>query len=131
MTVFESDITISQPVEKVYSFLSDLNNHKILMPDNIDNWVSSKDTAAFNIKNISKMNLEVASRTKNLEIIIIPVEKTLFNLQLKWNLASDDVGTTVTYTITAELNMMMKVLASAQLQKLADSETQNLLQAFA
>ena len=131
MTVLESNITISKPIEKVYSFLADLNNHKLLMPDDIEDWTSTSDTATFDIKNMAKISLVVSGRTENVEIIVIAVDNPPFNLELKWNLAEKGTQTAVMYTITAALNMMLKMMASGPLQQLADSETQNLYKVLA
>ncbi|HEY0899586.1 MAG TPA: SRPBCC family protein, partial [Sphingobacteriaceae bacterium] len=45
MTVFESKTVIAKPVADVYSFLSDINNHEQLMPENVSNWSSTHDEA--------------------------------------------------------------------------------------
>ena len=130
MTIFESNAIINEPAPKVYTFLADMNNHKLLMPEEVENWSSTYNTADFNIKNISKISLEVQGRTENLEILIAATQKPPFNLQLKWNLVADGTNTDIILTITADLNMMMRILASKSLQKLADTEIQNLLNAF-
>lgn len=127
MTIFESKVTINQPVNKIYTFLADLNNHQVLMPDNIQEWTSTYDTAKFSIPNMTKLSLQVETREENREIKIVPAEKPPFNLELKWVLNEDDNNTNVTLIISAELNMMMKMLASGPLQKLADHETQTLV----
>jgi carbon monoxide dehydrogenase subunit G len=125
MTTFQSKITIQKPVSEVYNFLADLNNHQQLMPDNIYNWSSTRDTANFTIKNMAKLGVKVAKRTENAEIVIIP-EDAPFDLEMKWELSSSSTGTDVVYTVTADLNMMMKMLASGPLQKLVDQQTQSL-----
>ncbi len=127
MTIFESKVTINQPVNKIYTFLADLNNHQVLMPDNIQQWTSTYDAANFSIPNMAKLSLKVESREENREIRIIPAEKPPFDLELKWVLNEDADNTNVTLIISAELNMMMKMLASGPLQKLADHETQTLV----
>lgn len=127
MTTFTSKTTINKSPADVYSFLSDLNNHQQLMPENIYNWSSSTDEARFTIQNMAKLALKVSSRKQNEEIIIVPSEDAPFPVELKWNLADAGNGTTdATYTISAELNMMMKMLASGPLQKLADHQTTKL-----
>jgi carbon monoxide dehydrogenase subunit G len=126
MKSFESKITIKHPVNQVYSFLADLNNHRQLMPDNIEDWVSSYDEASFGIKNMAKLSLKVASRVENREIRIIPSAKPPFDLELTWTLTGDNTQTDALFVIKADLNMMMKMLASGPLQKLADEETRNL-----
>jgi len=127
MTVIESIVTLNASAASVYNFLTDLNNHQQLMPENVISWTSTKDEARFNIQNMAKLALQVASRNPN-EIIINAVEAPPFPLQLKWEIKEAGTQTQVGFTISAEMNMMMKMLASKQLQKLADYETERLQQ---
>lgn len=127
MTIIESKITVNEPVSQVYKFLSDLNNHEQLMPENIYNWSSTEDEAKFTIQNMAKLALKVSSRKKDEEVIAIPSEEAPFALELKWSVSDKGDGKTeALYTISAELNMMMKMLASGPLQKLADHQTKAL-----
>ncbi|HWZ04750.1 MAG TPA: SRPBCC family protein [Mucilaginibacter sp.] len=126
MKVFESRISINRPAHEVYSFLADLNNHKQLMPENIMDWVSTADTAQFNVQNMAKLSLKVGSRVPDKEIKIIPAEKPPFDLELKWKLSSVNNNTDVVFSISADLNMMLKMVASGPLQKLTDHQTQTL-----
>lgn len=126
MTTFQSKITIDRPVSQVYNFLADMNNHQQLMPDSITEWSSTVDEASFNIQNMVKLSLKVDSRTPDKEIKIIPATKPPFDMSLSWALSGDEGETTVTYTISADLNMMMKMMASGPLQKLTDHETYTL-----
>ena len=125
MTVIESKVILNAPVASVYQFLADLNNHQQLMPENVVGWTATQDEARFNIQNMAKLVLQVASRNPN-EILINAVETPPFPLQLKWQLQEAGTQTHVFYTISADLHMMMKMLASSPLQKLADHETQKL-----
>ena len=126
MTKFESKITINRPIAEVYNFLADLNNHQQLMPENIYNWSSTRDTASFTIQNMAKLGVKIASRTENATVIIIPSDAAPFDLEMKWELYSVANGTDVLYAVSADLNMMMKMLASGPLQKLVDHQTQSL-----
>ncbi|MDN5287185.1 MAG: hypothetical protein JWR38_3459 [Mucilaginibacter sp.] len=126
MTTFTSNTSINKPLQEVYSFLADFNNHQKLMPDNIQEWVSTTDEASFSIQNMAKLSLKVESRTVDQEIIIVPAAKPPFDLELKWSLSFDNDHTDVLFTINADLSMMMKMLASGPLQKLTDHETQSL-----
>jgi hypothetical protein len=120
MTVFESKTLINKSVSEVYQFLEDLNNHQVLMPENIYNWSSTKDEARFTIQNMAKLALKVESRVPNQKITIIPAEEAPIALNLQWDLLEINNQTQATLTISAELNMMMKMLASGPLQKLTD-----------
>src|ERR1700744_2787192 len=118
MTLFESKVSINRPVNEVYQFLADMNNHQQLMPDNIHDWSSTVDEARFNIQNMATLAIRIENRISNSEIRIIPFEKPPFDLELKWVLNLTDNVTDVAFSITADLNMMMKMLASGPLQKL-------------
>lgn len=127
MTVIESTTEVNLPVEKVYAFLSDMNNHQQLMPENIYNWSSTEDEASFTIQNMAKLAIKISNRIENQEITAIPTEKAPFDLELKWTVADNGKGgTTAAHIISADLNMMMKMLAAGPLQKLADHQTSRL-----
>ncbi|WP_304067215.1 SRPBCC family protein [Pedobacter glucosidilyticus] len=126
MTIFESKTTLTKSFAEVYQFLEDLNNHQLLMPENIYNWSSTRDEARFTIQNMAKLALKVEERIVNEKITITPAEEAPIVLNLVWSLSEIDHQTQATLTISAELNMMMKMLASGPLQKLADFQTQAL-----
>ena len=127
MTKIQSKTTVNKPIAEVYSFLADMNNHQQLMPENIYNWSSTTDEARFTIQNMAKLALKVSSRINNQEIIIVPSEEAPFPVELKWILSDLGNNTTMaSHTISAELNMVMKMIASGPLQKLADHQTSQL-----
>ncbi|MDB5154356.1 MAG: hypothetical protein JWR54_3107 [Mucilaginibacter sp.] len=130
MTIFESKVILNKPVNEIYQFLSDMNNHQCLMPENILDWASTVDEARFNIQNMASLALKIERRVENSEIRIIPFEKAPFDLELKWLLTAVDNTTDVKFIIAADMNMMMKMLASGPLQKLANHETQTLTEVF-
>ncbi|WP_343534185.1 SRPBCC family protein [Pedobacter sp.] len=127
MTIIESNAEINLPVAQVYQFLADLNNHQQLMPENIYNWSSTADTASFTIQNMAKLAIHISERVENEKLVAIPTEKPPFDLSLQWTVTDNGNGTTsAKHIISADLNMMMKMLASGPLQKLADYQTKKL-----
>ncbi|MES2426502.1 MAG: SRPBCC family protein [Bacteroidota bacterium] len=126
MATFESKININNSLTAVYQFLSDFNNHQQLMPDNVQNWSSSFNEASFGIQNMVHLSLKVNKRVEDKTIEIIAVNNPPFSVQLVWELAASGDTTDVTFTINAELNVMMKLVASAPLQKLTEHETKSL-----
>lgn len=127
MTTIQSNATLNKSVEEVYAFLTDLNNHEQLMPENIYNWSSTADEARFTIQNMAKLALKVDQRVANESIVLIPSEKAPFDLSLSWKLtALSATQTKADFVIEADLNMMMKMLASGPLQKLADHQVAQL-----
>ncbi len=127
MTIIESAVDIKLPIDQVYLFLENLNNHQQLMPENIYNWSSTPDEASFTIQNMAKLALKISSRTPNSEVIAVPTEKPPFDVELKWTVEPNNSGgTTAKHIISADLNMMMKMIAAGPLQKLADHQTKML-----
>lgn len=126
MTTFKSTIHLPLPVERVYEFLADFNNHEQLQPENIYNWSSTRDEANFTIKNMAKLSLKVVERVENSSIRFEPGSEAPFEVSLNWLLKPIDAGTEVTLQLDAELNMMMKMMASGPLQKLIDHQINKL-----
>jgi len=128
MTTFEAKATINKPAAEVFAFLADMNNHEQLMPDNVNSWSSTADEARFTIQNMGNLSLKIANRLQDtLSIIIVPAAQTPFGLDLRWAVTQiSDHSSQAVLTISAELNMMMKMLASAPLQKLADHQVKQL-----
>jgi|SRR5690554_7197474 len=126
MTTFISTIHLPLPVERVYKFLEDCNNHEQLQPENIYNWSSTRDEAHFTIKNMAKLSLKVVERVENASIRFEPGTEAPFEVSLTWLLEPVDAGTKVTLQLDAELNMMMKMMASGPLQKLMDHQINKL-----
>ncbi len=128
MTIFESKAIINKSVSEVYTFLSDMNNHQKLMPDTISGWSSSTDEAQFIIQNMGNLSLKIADKNINNSIMIIPAQQAPFNIELKWVLIETDINMTeALLTVSAELNMMMKMLVSGPLQKLVNYQTEKLV----
>ena len=127
MTIFESTAIIDKPLSEVYTFLADLNNHQKLMPENVYNWSSTKDEARFTIQNMAKLALKVSDRVENSSILVVPAEEAPFPVELKWTVSDHgDATTQAVLTISADLNIMMKMLAAGPLQKLTDYQTDRL-----
>lgn len=127
MTTFQNNVVINKPITEVYIFLSDLNNHQQLMPENITNWSSSEDEASFEIKGMAKLALKVDQRIENNVVVCVPSEKAPFQVKLTWKV--DQVSTNqtqATFIIDAELNMMLKMVASGPLKKLVDHQVNKL-----
>ena len=127
MTTFEKTVTINKPVQEVYDFLKNLEHHEQLMPDNIQDWKATVDEASFAIKNMARLSIKVNERIENTQITAIPNDKAPFDINLNWKLSrlSDDT-TTASFVINADLNMMLKMIASTPLQKLVDFQVNKL-----
>ena len=127
MTVIQNNVAINKPINEVYNFLNDLNNHEQLMPENIYNWSSTAEEARFTIKNMAKLALKISQRVENKEIVCVPSEEAPFEVKLVWKVEEiSATETNATFIIEAQLNMMMKMMASGPLQKLVDHQVSKL-----
>lgn len=127
MTVFESKTSINKPVADVFAFLKDFNNHQQLMPDSISEWVSTTNEASFAIKNMSRLSLKISNRIPNSSVIIVPASEVPFNIEMRWVVTSlGEDSTEAILTVSAELNMMMKMMASGPLKKITDFQVAEL-----
>ena len=88
MATFESKKVINASPEIVYNFLSDFNNHQQLMPDSIQNWASTFNTAGFSIQNMVQLSLKIDERLENKTINIIAIDNPPFSIQLNCRLRS-------------------------------------------
>lgn len=132
MTIIQGDIVLARPSEEVYAFLADCNNHEQLMPENVYDWSSTVDEARFTIKNMAKLALRIVERIPKTQIVFEPAEKAPFDVRMKWAVESLESGTSrATLVIEADLNMMLKMVASGPLQKLVDHQVQRLGAVFA
>lgn len=97
------------------------------MPDNIYNWTSTADEAQFTIKNMAKLALKISQRVENKELVCVPTNEAPFEVSLRWQVEEAGEGQTkATFIIEAQLNMMMKMMASGPLQKLVDHQVSRL-----
>lgn len=127
MAVFQKETEINKSVTCVFDFLSNLNNHEQLMPDNVYNWSSTENEANMTIKNMAKLSLIIAKSETDEYIEILPTNELPFSIKLSWTIKkiSEEVSN-VRFCIDADLNMMMKLVASGPLQKLVDYQVQKL-----
>lgn len=64
-------INCQQPAEKLYTFLTDFNNFKTLMPAQVSNWQSTEDTCTFTINNMATVGMKIESKFPHNKIHII------------------------------------------------------------
>ncbi|MDR2927016.1 MAG: hypothetical protein LBV41_02255 [Cytophagaceae bacterium] len=123
MTQFESSVkAIPHPVSVIFNFLSDFDHFESLLPnDKVSNWKSAGDTCSFSVSGIGEIGLKIVEREfpKTIKYgadVQTPVNFFLW-VQLK-EVSEND--TRLKVTLRAELNMMMKMVASAPLKKFVD-----------
>ena len=117
MTRIESDqVTLEQNQQKVFEFLSDFNNFGKLMPEQVTDWVSDRDTCSFNIKGMASLGMAMESRTPNSQIKIRKNGKAPFDFFLTCEIG--DAGnqkSTLKLFFDADLNPFLKMMAEKPL----------------
>ena len=113
MTRIESDKTaINKSPKEIFEFLSDFNNFKKLMPEQVTNWESTEDECSFTIAGIATLGMKMAEKKPNDYIKVVrngnaPFDFTLECL-LKENKSSESE---VQLAFNADLNPVLKMMA--------------------
>lgn len=127
MTSIESEhVSVNAPINEVFTFLLDINNHEKLMPEQIVNWQSTDTTCSFTIKGTADLALKQGDITDNKRIQLIPNGKAPFELDLVWTLMEEGNATKAQLVLNAELNMFLKMVAVKPLQNFLNLQAENL-----
>jgi carbon monoxide dehydrogenase subunit G len=123
-TKIESKIgKIQSSPERVYNFLSDFNNFNKLIPqDKVKNWKATEGTCHFTVDGLGEAGLRIVEKEPYSLIKITGEEGSKFNfffwIQIK---EAEPNETRIRLTIKADLNPMLKMMASKPLQNFVDS----------
>lgn len=117
MTTFNSEqVNIARNNRLIFDFLSDFNNFESLMPPQVSDWSSDSEHCSFNIQNMATLGMRYESKTPFNRIKIVSEGKSPFNFDLQCFLEpSENDSTNVELQLNAELNMMLKMMASKPL----------------
>jgi carbon monoxide dehydrogenase subunit G len=117
MTIIESGIeTVNSSADKVYSFLVDCNNHKKLMPEQVEKWQSTATTCQFTIKGTADLSLRIKETQENKAIVLEPYEKIPFPFTLSWKIEANGESSNVQAVLEADMNMFIKMVAAKPLE---------------
>ncbi len=120
MTTFESDIKKAlHNEEKIFSFISNFNNFKDLIPqDKVKDWESTEDTCRFKVEGIGEAGLKIVDKEPFKTVKYSTDGKVPFNFYLWVQLKQvAEKDTRIKLTIKADLNPMMKMMVSKHVKK--------------
>lgn len=123
MVKLESHIVeVKNSNQKVFTFLSNMNNFEQLMPEQVINWNSTETNCSFTIKGMTDLSLSISEKIPYSKIVIIPGDKApfMFNLICLINENSTN-NSTVQIVFQAELSTMMEMLAKNPLQNFVNA----------
>ncbi len=116
MTKLESDkITINKTAKEVFDFLSDFNNFQKLMPEQVVDWKSTSDECSFTIKGMASLGMKIVDKIPNSLIKVVKNGSAPFDFTLTCLIADLQNQCSVQLAFDAELNPMMKMMASKPL----------------
>ncbi len=123
LSKFESRVgKINGDSQAVYAFLNDMRNFKQFLPEGkVNNWLAEKDSCSFEVSPVGKASLKIieAEPYKFVKYEGRGLNNTNFYLWVQLKQLSD-VDTRVKITIKADLNPMLKMMASGPLKDFLD-----------
>jgi carbon monoxide dehydrogenase subunit G len=119
LTVIESDkVEVNGSAEKVFNFLSDMNNHERLMPSQVSGWESTADECSYTLNGMAKIGMKVSEKTPNSKIIIGSHGKVPFEFKLTTLITEAGADKcTAQMIFEADLNPMMKMMVAGPMGK--------------
>lgn len=127
MTTFTQQRSIPRKDTDVYDFLQNLKNHEQLMPEGGYSWTITEDEVKLEIKNLTSLTLRLDKKEPSKLVSIRTVEGAFVPVVIRWEIeAQAEELSLVTLQIEAQLNMMMKMVASPVLNKLVEHQIEKL-----
>jgi len=118
MTDFKSELkNIKADDRQIFNFLCDFNNFEKLMPEQVIHWKSTQDSCSFTIKGMADLAMKIDKREEFQLVSYVSEGKSPFSFQLNFFISKQDAGSsTVSSVLQANLNPMIKMMASRPLQ---------------
>ncbi len=119
MALIESEIvSVNASVEKVFDFLKDINNFRLLLPeDKLESWEANETDCFFSIKGLPSIRLCLEATVANSSVILVTVDKKPLDMQLTFNL-QDNIKKTcdLQVVIDVEINNFMLSMVQKPLE---------------
>lgn len=118
MTVIESDkVDVQKSPEKVFAFMSDLNNYEKLMPPQVTNWSSTEDECTFTLNGMTTLGMKITERIPNSKVIIASHGKVPFDFGMFVTIDENGEASVGQIKFEAQLNPMMKMMVVGPMGK--------------
>jgi len=117
MTRIESEKQeIANSAEKLFTYLSNFNNFKSLMPPQVTNWTSTEDECSFVINGMATIGMRIVEKAPHSKIRINSNGKVPFDFTLNVILNESSPNKTIGQLVfEAELNPMLKMMVEKPL----------------
>lgn len=116
MTRIESDsVTVAKTSREVYDFLSDFNNFRKLMPEQVTNWNSTSEECSFTINGMATLGMRIIEKTPHTMIKAVKHGSAPFDFTLTCVIEDKGPECSVRLVFDADLNPMLKMMAQTPL----------------
>lgn len=118
MTTIETEKKISpNSAERLFNFLTDMNNFERLMPaDRIEKWSATQDQCEFTIKGMTRIGLKIVSSEEYSKLVIESFGKVPFSFNLNISLVEQAANETeVSMIFNGDINPFMKMMVEKPL----------------
>jgi carbon monoxide dehydrogenase subunit G len=117
MASYKSDkINIQKSPEEIYNFLSDFNNFEKLMPEQVTNWKATNESCSFTIQGMADLAMKMGENTEFSKITYVSDGNKPFAFNLNTHIISNSENSETQIILNADLNPMLKMMASRPLQ---------------
>ena len=122
MTRIESkQVEVSKPATDLYAFLQDMNNFKLLLPqDKISDWQSDGTSCSFKVAGAATIGLMLDGGTPPNLIKLKATDRSPFPFTLDVHLVEENGKTKAYQVFEAELNTFIKMMVEKPLKNLFD-----------
>src|SRR6478609_4073318 len=108
MTRLESDkVTVQKSAKEVFEFLSDFNNYRRLMPEQVTDWTSTPDECSFTIKGMATLGMKMKEKIPYSTVVIEKNGKAPFDFLLTCALEDRQATCDAQLFFDADLNPML------------------------
>lgn len=116
-TIDSQNVVINRSDREVFNFLSNFNNFRHLMPDQVVNWQSTDETCAFTIQGMADLGMKIAQKEPHSKLVMASEGKNPFPFTLLCHLESlAENQTQVHLVFDADMNPMLAMMAKRPLQ---------------
>lgn len=127
MEIFNGpEIIIQNHTDKeLFEKLSDLNNLKNIMPEEIDHFEVNKDNCKIKMQNMPELKLAISERTPYSKITLSTIESPL-NFRLHCFITPKENSCQARLEVHAEINMMMRMMVQKPINNLLNMLSQKM-----
>ena|SRR5690554_6080079 len=121
MKIQSKKVNVPAGSEKVFKYITDLNNFENLLPEErISEWESTETYCSFKVQGTATIDLHLKDSTEFEHIVLESGEKSPFPFTLNIYLSGNSEETTVYQIMEAQVNPFLKMMVQKPLTNLFD-----------